>query len=124
MTSLIYVFGKVLKVKLFSSDLVVESEHIFSLIFEVRGGIEAVRDEEAVGGLGGGDVSLGNGNELLLNLAEHVEGNFNFLLWVVGLNSCAHNCNIIVFLADAVHRGHHHHVDVCIKDDLPFLRPS
>ena len=101
--SLINIFGEVLEVKLFSSDLGVKTENVIGLVLEMRGGIEAVGDEEAVVREGGGDVALGDSDELLLDLAKHVQRHLDLLLRVVALNGCAHNGHIVVLLADAVH---------------------
>lgn len=85
-----------------AGDLGVQPEHVLSLVLEVRGGIEAIGNEEAVGGLAGWDVSLRNGHEFLLDLAEHVHCDLNLLLWVVGLDGSADNRHVVILLADRV----------------------
>ena len=76
------------------------------------GGVEAVGNEEAVGGLAGGHVPLRDGDEFLLDLAEHAEGDLYLLFGVVGLDGGADDGHVVAQLADGVHGGDHHHVDV------------
>lgn len=100
--SFIDIFREVFKVELFSSDLSIELENVFSLIFEVGGGIKAFRDEETVAGFGSRDVSLRDSDELLLDVTYQLKGSLDFFLGVVGLDSCAHNGNIVVLFTDAM----------------------
>lgn len=76
------------------------------------GGIEAFRDEETVSGLGSGNISFRNGDELLVDLAQHAQSSLDFLFGVVGLDGSADNGNIVVLSTDAMHRWHHHHIDI------------
>jgi hypothetical protein len=110
--SFVVVLGEVLEVEFLTGDFGVKSEDVFGFVFEVGGGVEAFGDEEAVSGFSRGDVAFGNGDELLLDLADEVEGDFDLLVGIVGLHGGADDGHVVVLLADAVHGRHHHDVDV------------
>jgi len=65
-------------------------------------GIKAIGNVEPVVGLGGWDVSFGDGDELLLDLSTEIKGTLDFLHRVVGLNGGADDGNVVILLADAV----------------------
>jgi len=69
----------------------------------VAGGVEAVADDETITEiLLNWHVSLVNLEEFLLDWAKDIEGDLDFSLWVLALNGCADNGNVVVLLADAV----------------------
>ena len=113
--SFVYIFGEVGKIEILARNQPVEVEHILGLALEVGGGIEAVGDVDSILGvvllrL----ISLRDLSELVLHLADDVEGHFDLLLGLVGLHGGADDGDVGVFLGDAVHVGHHHDVDVYV----------
>lgn len=80
--------------------------------------IEAFRDEQSVLGFSGWNKSLANSDKLLSNLSNHVQSNFNLLLGIICFYSCTNYSYVIILLADLMHWGNHHNIDVIFSAKL------
>ena len=111
--SFISVFGEVGQVQFFSANLFVHLKHVLGLALEVGSGVEAVGNEDSVIKVTFLClISFRNFGEFILNFSNDVEGNFDFFLGLVGLNSGADDSNVSILLTNAMDERDHHDVDV------------
>ncbi len=100
--SLVNILRQVDQIQILPGDLLVQVQHVLGLVLEVRGGVEAVRDVNSVVVGLHGLVPLGDADELLSDCADQVEGELDLFLGFVGFDHSADDCDVGVFLADAV----------------------
>ena len=119
--SFINVFRQVLKVNCFACNLSVELEHVFGLIFEVRGSIKSVWNKQTVVWFGSRYVSLWNSNEFFLDFAAKFQSALDLLLRVISLDCSTDDSYVVALFADTVDWRDHHDVDIYINRIVPFF---
>lgn len=78
----------------------------------MRGGVKTIRNKDTIAIILDRLISLSNADKLLANGSNKIKSNLNLLLRVIRLNNSTNNGNVCIFLADTVHRGDHHDIDV------------
>ena len=115
------IFGEVGQIQLFTSDLLVKAQYIFSSRLEMWSSIETVRDKHSVTKVFNSLVSLGDSCELFPDWANQIESILQLLFWFIGLYDCADDGEISIFLANAMDSWDHHNIYILINRNLPFF---
>lgn len=100
--SLFDILGEVIEVYRFAGNLSVKPEDVFCFIFEVRGRIKSIRNEQPVVCFGCRHISLRNSHELLLDAPTEFQSALNLLLWIVGFDCGTDDGDVVSLLADTV----------------------